>query len=253
MAEQWTLHALDSLAARMGAAGRAPIGYRRDGRAIWPIFGAEDAPGNPVPPPPSAPAPTPPAPSELGYPLSTPLEQMSGEQREAYWKHQSKKHEGRVKSLGGVTPEELAELREAKAERDAAKAENATAAEKLAAQAAEKATADTRAVLQPALIEARLDAAAARAGVGEDALRAAVEFIDVQKFLATDGTVDAAKVSAFVASITPAKGTPPPAPKGPTVVRHGIGNGPAGTPTAGGNVAAGRDLWAEMHPQKASS
>lgn len=246
MAQQWMTDVLDSLEVRMRAAGRVPLGYRKDGRAIWPILGAEDAPENPVQPPPLTPPAAPTVPSDLGYPLSTPLEQMTGEQRENYWKHQAKKHEGRVKSLGGLTPEELSDLRAAKAERDAAKAENATVAEKLASQAAEQAAASTREQLRPALIEARLDAAAARAGVSDEALRKAVEFIDVQKFLASDGTVDTDKVSAFVASIAPVMGSQQQAPKGPVVVRHGAGVAPAGSQSAAaaaGSVASGRDLY----------
>lgn len=89
------------------------LGFRKDGRPIWPIRGAEDAPpdsgGNPPADPPN---PDPPAgdkpdsggkpggdtpPDDKGFPESTPLAQMTAEQREAYWKHQARKHEQRAR------------------------------------------------------------------------------------------------------------------------------------------------------------
>src|SRR5690349_19240148 len=55
-------------------------------------------PPAPTPPAPTPPVPTPPAPTDppTGFPADTPLTEMTVEQREAYWKHQARKHESRA-------------------------------------------------------------------------------------------------------------------------------------------------------------
>lgn len=55
-----------------------------------------------------------------GFPSETPLDQMTAEQREAYWKHQARKHEGTAKARQDydqlkADSEELAKLRAANA------------------------------------------------------------------------------------------------------------------------------------------
>jgi hypothetical protein len=185
----------------------------------------------PAPAPAPSPAPAPPPPADSGFPANTPLEQMSGEQREAYWKHYARRHEDRVKQFGDLTPEQLKELREKAERHDALEAELATDAEKRAKQAADEADAKARAEMQPQLIAAKLETAAALAGVAEADLQAAVEFVDPTKFLDANGKVDADKVKTFVDKIKPATGNGKNPPKGPTVVGHGAG-GPA-TPPAG--------------------
>jgi hypothetical protein len=59
-------------------------------------------------------------PVDHGYPQNTPLEQMTAEQREAYWKHQARKHESTVKARQDydqlkADSEELARVRAANA------------------------------------------------------------------------------------------------------------------------------------------
>ena len=51
---------------------------------------------------------------EHGYPTSTPLTEMTVEQREAYWRHQSKKHEQTWKSVidRNLTPEQVLEMQQ---------------------------------------------------------------------------------------------------------------------------------------------
>lgn len=143
---------------------------------------------------------------EKGFPANTPLEQMKPEQREAYWKHQSRKHEDRAKVFGSMTAEQLKDLQDKAAKHDEMELELGTTAEKAAAKAAKEAKEAARAETDPVVISAKLDAAAARAGVTEADLAKAVEFIDTKKFLKSDGTVDTDKVKSFIDTITPAKG-----------------------------------------------
>lgn len=66
-------------------------------RLPWLRF-VESEPGNTTG---VAPVQTPPAqPPAEGFPAGTPLEQMTVEQREAYWKSHARRHESRVKSMG---------------------------------------------------------------------------------------------------------------------------------------------------------
>jgi hypothetical protein len=209
---------------------RAVFVSARTGRAYWPVIGASEPP-EPAPAP--APTPEPPAPEPDGFPANTPLEQMKPEQREAYWKHQSRKHEDRVKALGNLTPEQLADLRKKAARHDALELELASESEKAARKAADEAKTATRAELEPAVINAKLDAAAARAGVSEEDLTKALAFVDTRKFLTDDGTVDTDKVKAFVATIAPDRGSQQPARRGPSATAHGNGAGPG---LAGGSA-----------------
>lgn len=182
-----------------------------------------------------------------GFPENTPLEQMKPEQREAYWKHQSRRHEDRVKAFGGLTPEKLAELQDKAKKHDALELELGTTADKAAAKAADDAKAAARAESQPVLIKARLDAAAARAGVSEEALASAVEFVDTTKFVTANGEVDADKVKSFIATIAPDKGDQQQQRRGPSPT--GQGKRPGGD-TGKANVESGRERYLAKHPAK---
>lgn len=143
-----------------------------------------------------------------GFPANTPLEQMNVEQRAAYWQHYARQHEGRYKDLAtatkGLTAAQIAERFDKADKHDAIELELGSTADKAAAKAAQEATEKTLGELQPELIQARLDAAAGRAGVSEEDLTAALQFVDTAKFLGTDGKVDTDKVKAFIATIKPA-------------------------------------------------
>lgn len=241
MATSKYAQALDSLALRMAAAGREPLGYRPNGQPIWPIFGAEDDPANPTPPPID-----PPAPSEPGFPANTPLEQMSVEQREAYWKHQSRKHEDRAKAFKDLTPERLAELREKAEKHDALEQELMSDKDKAVADATKAAQDSADAKYRPLLAET-----AFRVAIGDrktqDEVDDFIADLNLSRFLTDDGHVDTAKVLARVEQFAPAKGTSGPAPKGPTFTGHGSGSG-----GGSGTTGSGSDLYDRLHPKKSA-
>jgi hypothetical protein len=248
MAQQW-IDALDSLALRMRAAGREPLGYRPDGRAIWPIFGASEPP--PAPPAPTPPAPpAPPAPpSDPGFPANTPTEQMTAEQRANYWQFHARKHEDRNKALGGITPEQLADIQAKAAKHDALELELGTTADKAAAQARQEAEQAVRAQIQPLLAET-----AFRVAIGDRKSQTEVdEFIadlNLPRFLTNDGKVDTAKVLARVEQFAPAMGNQQQQRKGPTVTGHGSGSGASGGGLSG---LSGSELFDRLHPKKNSA
>jgi hypothetical protein len=230
----------------------------KSGRVFWPVIGASEPPAPPAPlAPPAPPAPTPPAPPgppapPEGFPPNTPLEQMSVEQREAYWKHHSRKHEDRAKQFGDLTPEQLAELREKAARADALDEELASDKDKAVSEAKKAAKAESDATYQARLVRTEFKAALKGRVPDEELdtrLTSITEPLDLSKFLTDTGDVDTVKVSTFVDSIAPAKGTPPPK-KGPTVTGHGPGTG--GDSTLSG--LSGSELYDRLHkkPQPTS-
>jgi hypothetical protein len=136
-----------------------PIGVRKDGRPIYPILGGSEPPTPPAPPAPAPPsAPPAPDPSDKGFPDGTPLERMTVEQREAYWKHYARKHENRVKAFGGLTPEKLAELQEKAQRAEALEFDLMSDKDQAVAQAAAEARLVAEAELMPQLVAAEFRA-----------------------------------------------------------------------------------------------
>lgn len=163
--------------------------------------------------------------ADLGFPADTPTASMPPDQQAAYWQHRSRQWEDRAKVFDGLTAESFAELK--------AKAERADKLDYDLSSEHEKAIADARAAgateaagtFVPEVVAAKLDAAAARAGVTEEQLTTALKYVDYEKFLNDDGKVDAEMVTGFVAAIKPAMGTPG---KGPSLTGHGT-TGPTGS------------------------
>lgn len=236
-----------------------PVGWRRDGRPIWPVLGASEPPNQPPPaptgppaPPPSPPVPPtgqPPAPStpppgDKGYPEGTPLAEMTTEQQVAYWRTQSRKHEAEAKKRGDYdalkTKADQFDALEA-----ASRTEHEKAVEEARKAADTAARADERGKLGPQLVGAHLRAALTGrlADVQRDAL---ITGVKTEMFLSADGTVDPAAVQTWVDQVAPAT-TAPPGRGAPD-----LGQGRRSTPPAQTGVAAGAALWAERHPRRAS-
>jgi len=184
---------------------------------------------------PTAPV-VPAAPVDNGFPANTPIEQMNGEQREAYWRHYARKHEGTVKAFGGLTPDELTQLRDKAGKHDQLERDLLTGTEKAVAEAQDAAAADVAAVYVPRLVNAELKAAAALKGISAESLSTALEYVDPAKFLNAKGEdVDTAKVTAFIDGIAPATGTTR---RGPSATGH-TGNGLGGQTVTGKPGEAG--------------
>ena len=136
---------------------------------------------------------------EHGYPTSTPLTEMTVEQREAYWRHQSKKHEQTWKSVidRNLTPEQVLEMQQ---RLDEVNRERMSDHEKQVADARREAAAEATAQFAPRLARAAVEAALARAGVPEDRIDNEIEWTDLSKFLTPKGDVDTGMVSQFAES-----------------------------------------------------
>jgi len=221
--------------------GLQALGVMPSGRIVWPILGAEDDPDNPVQPPAPDPAPKP---ADTGFPANTPVAEMNVDQQAAYWKYQARRHEDRVKAYGGLTPEQLADLRKKAEQHDALEFELMSDKDKAVAEAAQQARWAAEAEITPRLVNAEFRVAAA-GRIEPDRLATILEPLDLGKFLTDDGDVDTAKVSAFIDGIAPATGNH--TRRGPSPEGHGRRDSSA-LPER--SVAAGRDLYRARNPQK---
>lgn len=185
------------------------IGYRRNGRPIWPVMGGngegegeggtgEGAGGGEGEGGQSA----------KGYPENTPVKDMKPEEQIAYHQAQSRKWEDRakesLKKLDGFDD------MKAKADKhDALEAELRTDQEKQIHAATEAGKAAARAELAPQLVEAKFEALSAGRQVNGEPLKvdAIVAGIDPARFLDAAGKADAAKVTAYLDSIAPVTAT----------------------------------------------
>lgn len=223
------------------------LGRTRAGHPIWPVMGGSQPAGEPTPtntpgttpgtPPapepgstggPPAPAPpntpsNPPGPAtgEKGYPDGVPLEQMTGEQREAYWRHYARRNEDRIKSMSDYDA-----LRAKAQAHDELIAATATEHEKAVAAAREAGRTEAIQQAGAVLVDAHL-----RAAVGNrlqpDQITALLAGINTDGFLAADGiAVDTDKVAGFVNAVLP-----PPAPAPVTPPAPGTPGAPGLPPT----------------------
>lgn len=202
------------------------------------------APADPAPQQqPPAPASAPPAPAspdqpgtggeDRGYPQGTPLEQMTGEQREAYWKYHARQWENRAKERSDYD-----DLKAKATQYDQLAAQNATEQEKAIAAARQAGFQEAAGRAAIVLVDAHV-----RAGLqqrlGPEQVEALAANLNHRHFLAADGmTVDAAKVATFVDTVAPAAApapaaTAPAAPAAPGALPTGVPGAVPAQPATG--------------------
>jgi len=167
---------------------------------------------------------------------------MTVEQREAYWKFQSRKHEGRANER-----KDYDDLKKKADEYDellkSTRTEQEKAVEDAKKEGADAARSEEQARIAPKLVAAEFRAVVAGRMTAEQ-LTAVLEPLDSTKFLSDTGEVDTQKVATFVASIVPAddgKGGKP-----------GFPNLGQGRRTTGGtpSVGTGSERYAERHASR---
>lgn len=178
--------------------------------------------------------------ADKGFPIDTPVGQMRPEEQANYWKYHARQHEQRVKDLG-VTPEELTALREQAARAEALDYELASDKEKAVKDAQAAAVKEAQGKYVPQLVRAEFRAAIAGRVPADQAgawIEDNVGVLDVSRFLAGDGTVDTAKVTAYVErNTTPGMGT---ARRGPSPAGQGYRPPGQAEPGAQGRAQAAR-------------
>lgn len=184
--------------------------------------------------------------SGKGYPADTKVADMKPEEQAAYYKHQSQKHEERNKALLAVTGgkhgdalkaelEELGNLRK----------EKLTPSEKAIEDAKTAARAEAAKEFSSQLVAAKFEAALAH--VAEDRREQLIEGIALEKFLTSDGKVDADKVKTHAAAIAPDKDTG-------NGGKRDFGQGNRGNGQNGkSGVAAGADMYASRRKSSTTS
>lgn len=160
----------------------------------------------PSTPPPADPAQQPATGSgetDRGYPQGTPLEQMTSDQREAYWKFHARQWETRAKEKGDYDA-----LKTKAQQYDQYLATQATEQDKAVAAAKAAGYQEAAAKAAVVLVDAHV-----RAGLmgrlGPDQVEVLATNLNHQHFLAADGlSVDAAKVATFISTVAPQHAAP---------------------------------------------
>ncbi|HEY3557391.1 MAG TPA: hypothetical protein VGL05_08005, partial [Kribbella sp.] len=142
-----------------------------------------------------------PAPSPNGFPENTPLAEMTVEQREAYWKHQARKHENAYKALPVKDAAEIERLRQAEQELAQIREAQQSDTERAVSEAEKRGRAEAAKQYGEELVKAKFEAAAAGRVPNIAEL---VEDLNLSKFLGADGKPDAEAISAAVGRFAPA-------------------------------------------------
>jgi hypothetical protein len=184
------------------------------------------------------------------FPPYTPVAEMTSAQQVEYWKHQSRKHEGRARDRGDYD-----DLKKKAEQFDQQQAANATDQEKAVTEArtkaAEEARADERSKNAPLLVAAEMKAAAA-GRITPERLEILLKPIDSTKFLTDTGEVDTDEVTAFITSVLPAEGNG---------AEGGSGKGKGNFPNLGQGkssdgakptVSTGAERYRERHSKKST-
>jgi len=185
------------------------IGFRSSGAPIWPIMGAspDDPPADPPkndppadPPKNDPPADPPKDDPDLGFPKDTPVAEMTEKQQAAYWKHQSRRHEGRVKDLVGErTPEQV---KQDLAAYEQFKKDQLTPAEKALEEAKQQGKAEAVKAERTKSATAIFKGALEAGGLTGDDLDEIVNNFNVAGYITDDG-VDTTKITNFAKRFSP--------------------------------------------------
>jgi hypothetical protein len=157
------------------------------------------APQDASPPPQTVPAG--PSDGDKGFPDGTPLAEMNDAQKAAYWQHYARKHEDTVKAFNGLTPQQVKDLQ---AQNEAFAAEKMTADEKAVAtarkEAADAAAAAAKAEYLPQIQKLQVQGIAASVIQG-DKLNAFMSVVNPAALVDDKGAVDETKVMGYLTAM----------------------------------------------------
>lgn len=180
---------------------------------------------------------------DLGFPKDTPVAEMTDAQQAAYWRNQSRKHQGRFDSLVGDRS-----FDDVKADLDAyakVQREQQTPAEQALADAREAGRQEARTAERTASATAVFRGALEAGGVTGDDLEELVSNFNVTNYVGDNG-VDTTKITNFAKRFTTAPGT------GSTDRRRDFGGGNRGSGSGQKQRGAGGKAEAEKRFGKQS-
>ncbi len=171
-------------------------------------------PGQPGVPPVQQPAPTPATgDGPDGFPVNTPVAEMTPTQQAAYWKTQARKHEDRVKGMSDYD-----QVKAAYDEYQRLLAASQTEQEKAIADARRQGRTEALTQAGGQLVEQWFKAAIGER-LDKDRVNTILDGLDRTRFLTADGNVDTDKVRTYAESFLPA--APAAAPAATTVPEAG--------------------------------
>lgn len=191
--------------------------------------------------------------ADKGFPENTPLTQMTEAQKVAYYQHQNRQSDNKLKAFNGFTPQDVSVMWSRLEELETANlGANEKAVKDATTKAATEAKTAAESALRPRLHEAQFRAIAGPVLKEKEALNAVMAITDPAKFLGDDGDVDEEKVMGHLTALSavftggqgqgqPGNGQQPPA--------WGQNSGGAGSPPARPGEA-GRAAIAKRHGVK---
>lgn len=154
------------------------------------------------PPPPGGPPAQPPGQgpgtgTDPGYPANTPWREMQPAEQTAYWQHQARRHEARVKEMADYD-----DLKARSTEYDKLVAASQTEHDRAVAEARRQGRTEAITESGSKLVDQWIRAAAT-GRLPDESVNALLGGLDRQQFLTTDGGVDTDKVWSYIGSIAP--------------------------------------------------
>jgi hypothetical protein len=141
--------------------------------------------------------------TDTGFPAKTPVADMTPEQQAAYYLHQNRQTDNKLKGFNGFTPQDVnamwTRLEELETERMSA---SDKAVKEATGKAATEAKTAAEAALRPKLHDAQFRAIAGPVLKEEEALDAVMAITDPAKFLGDDGDVDKEKVMGHLKALS---------------------------------------------------
>lgn len=178
---------------------------------------------------------------DRGYPRDKALKDMTADEQAAYWKFHAQKWEGVAR--------DRKDYPQIKKELDSIKRSQMTDQERAIEEARSEARAEALQEAGTQLVEARLTGLLEGRGLEEQDIQNRLQFVDLSKFLTSDGEVDTDLVSSFLDGVAPSEDNQ-------RQVWPDMGQGRRGNPagqTAGGSVQSGRDLYANRHKKQSTN
>lgn len=172
---------------------------------------------------------------EHGFPVDTPIVEMTPDQQAAYWKHKARKWEDRARDRDDYDDmkKELETLRD----------QNRTDSEREVENARKEAAQEESARWAVKVAEANLRGALQGRGFQGDELEDQLSYVDFSKFLDNNGELDSDKVNRYLDTVAPNRHDG----RWPDV---GQGNRGGDNRRPGGSVEAGRQIHKQRNVSK---
>lgn len=136
--------------------------------------------------------------ADKGFPDNTPVKDMTPEQQAAYYLHQNRQTDNKLKGFNGFTPQDVDAMWR---RLEQLEGEKLSDNDKALKEAQTRAANEAKSAAQPQIHAAQLEAAAARVIKDDEQLSAFLAIADPSKFVGEDGAIDKDKVIGHLTAI----------------------------------------------------